>query len=94
MIKHKSLNPLNLFGLRRFDVPPKHFEYIVLPLKYNLEDSLSKWIYDNLKGRYYVGKALHINDADNQITISIKVGFEEAKEISYFTLACPLLKYT
>ena len=22
-----------------------------------------------------------------------KVGFEDAKELSYFTLACPLLKY-
>ena len=94
MIKHKDLNPLNLFDLRRFEVPPKHFEYIIIPLKYNLEDSLTKWIHDNLKGRYYVGKALNIDDADNQINISMKVGFEEAKEISYFTLACPHLKYT
>lgn len=93
MIKTKQLNALNLFDLRRFEVPPGHFEYIRIPMKYNLEDSLSKWIEDNLKGRYYLGRSLSLDD-NNQTAISIKIGFEEAKELSYFTLACPYLKYT
>ena len=94
MIKTVKVNPLNLFNLRRLEVPPAHFEYITIPLTYNLEDSISKWIKENLKGRYYTGKALTIVDDDNQVVVAIKVGFEEAKELSYFTLACPHLKYT
>ena len=93
MIKNKKANPLNFFQIRRLEVPPGHFEYSSIPLKYNLEDSLSKWIEENLKGRYYVGKDLGI-DKDNSLSIVIKIGFEEPKELSYFNLACPHLKYT
>ena len=93
MIKNNHLNALNLFEMRRFEVPPAHFEHICIPLKYNLEESLSKWIEDNLKGRYYLGKTLSLGD-DNQTVFLIKIAFEEAKELSYFTLACPHLKYT
>lgn len=93
MIKNKKANPLNFFEIRRFDIPPKYFEYITIPLKYNLEDSLSKWIEDNLKGRYYIGSALEIDD-NNSVTTILKIGFEDQKELSYFSLACPHLKYT
>mgnify|MGYP003642506342 CR=1 FL=1 len=93
MLKFKQLNALNLFDIRRFEVLPPHFEFICIPMKYNLEDSLSKWIEDNLKGRYYLGKTLSI-DNNNQTIVALKIGFEEAKELSYFTLACPHLKYT
>ena len=85
-------NPLNLFDIRSLKFPPGHFEYINLPMKYNIEDTLSKWITKNLKGRYYIGKTSHI-DNENKVTLGIKVGFEEPKELSFFTLACPYLKY-
>lgn len=92
MIKIKEPNPLNLFELRQLKVPPEHFEYILLPIRYNLQDSITKWINEHLKGRFYIGKTLDI-DKTNSVTTMLKVGFEEAKEMSYFTLACPHLKY-
>jgi hypothetical protein len=61
-------------------------------MKYNLEHNLIRWIGENLKGRYYLGKSLTLSN-DGQIENVLKVGFEEAKECSYFTLACPYLKY-
>ena len=88
----KKPNPLNFFGCRQSKVPPPYFEYIVLPQRYNLEDSINRWIDEHLKGRYYVGKTVSV-DSTNTINTALKVGFEEPKELSYFTLACPLLKY-
>ena len=92
MLKTKEPNPLNLFEIRRLKVPSPHCDYIKLPLKYNLEQSLIKWITENLKGRFYVGKSMTLREEGGAETVC-KVGFEDAKELSYFTLACPLLKY-
>jgi len=92
MLKNKDPNPLNLFELRRLKIPPPHCEYINLPLKYNFEQSITKWIYDNLKGRFYVGRTVCLKE-EGGTEIVCKVGFEDPKELSYFTLACPLLKY-
>ena len=92
MNKIKEPNPLNLFGIRRLNVLPKHFEYISMPMTYNLEEALVKWIEDHLKGRFYVGKSIGV-DKENQVQTCIKVGFENSKELSFFTLACPHLKY-
>lgn len=73
-------------------MPPPYFEYILLPTRYNLDKSLIKWITNNLKGCFYVGKTITVN-SDNSLENMTKVGFEDAKELSYFTLACPHLKY-
>jgi hypothetical protein len=83
----KSPNALELFKVRKTDYPLKHFEYTVIPKTYNLEQSLQNWIKDNSKGRYYIGT---VRDKQGQ---SLKIGFENKKELSYFILACPLLKY-
>ena len=91
-MKVKEPNALNFFEIRRSLLPPPYFEYILLPTRYNLEQSLVKWIELHLKGRFYVGKSVAVNGSNN-IEQMTKVGFEEAKELSYFTLACPYLKY-
>ena len=91
-MKLKDPNALNFFEIRRVIVPPPHFEYIILPTRYNLANSLIKWIEQNAKGRFYVGKTISLSN-DNHIESMTKIGFEEAKELSYFTLACPYLKY-
>jgi hypothetical protein len=88
----KKPNPLNFFDCRQSRVPPPYFEYICIPLRYNLEASINKWINENLKGRYYLGRSINIDSA-NTVNSALKIGFEEPKELSYFTLACPLLKY-
>lgn len=92
-LKIKKANRLNFFGVRKANSSPPHFEYITIPLHYNLERSMDKWIHDNLKGRYYIGRTLKINPIDRSISEVLNIGFEEPKELSYFTLACPHLKY-
>lgn len=91
-IKIKDPNPLDFFNLRQPKKPPPHFEYINIPMSYNLEHVISKWILYHLKSRFYVGKGIFIN-RENKILDCLKIGFEDPKELSYFTLACPHLKY-
>lgn len=90
--KELTVNPLEVFRLRKLQFPPAHFEYVDITTSYNLKDAVEKWIEHNLKNRYYIGKGLFI-DSENKIAPSLKVGFEEPKELSYFMLACPHLKY-
>jgi hypothetical protein len=92
MIKNRNPNPLNVFEVRRVKSAPPHFEYVNLPMKYNLEESLVKWIKQNLKNRFYTGKNVTL-DSDNKLIQVLTVGFEETKDMSYFMLACPHLKY-
>ena len=92
MIKNKKPNPLNVFEVRQVKSAPPHFEYVNLPMKYNLEESLVKWIKQNLKHRFYAGKNVTL-DEDNKLIQVLTVGFEETKDMSYFMLACPHLKY-
>lgn len=93
-LMHKSLtvNPLEVFGIRRATVPPIHFEYADLVLPYNMKDALEKWIESNLRSKYYIGRS-SIIDSENKLNYSLRIGFEEPKELSYFMLACPHLKY-
>ena len=90
--KIKEPNALNYFELRKLNRIPPHFEFISIPIPYNLQKSIEKWILSNLKGRYYIDKNIDVDDSDT-IQSVLKVGFEEGKEMSYFTLACPHLKY-
>jgi hypothetical protein len=92
MIKNKKINSLNVFEVRKVKSAPPHFEYVNLPMKYNLEESLVKWIKQNLKHRFYTGKNVSL-DSDNKLIQVLTVGFEETKDMSYFMLACPHLKY-
>lgn len=73
-------------------MPAPHCDYIHIPFAYNLENTLVKWITENLKGRFYVGVGVNITESGNTEQVT-KIGFEDTKELSYFTLACPLLKY-
>tara|TARA_B110000503_G_C7025820_1_gene361783 strand:- start:379 stop:660 length:282 start_codon:yes stop_codon:yes gene_type:complete len=92
MIKKGIPNPLNVFKVRQVKSAPPHFEYVNIPIKYNLEQSLVKWIEANLRHRFYIGKNVSI-DSENKLIQVITVGFEENRDMSYFMLACPHLKY-
>lgn len=91
-LHNTKLNPLNFFGVREVKSPVLHFEYVTIPLKYNLEKTIIKWINKNCKGRFYVGKTVQLDKAD-KVSTQLKIGFENHKELSYFILACPHLKY-
>jgi hypothetical protein len=92
MLSLDKINPLNVLGCREVGDPPPHFHYLNIDLKYNMIVSLKQWIYENLRSRFYLGESLQL--ANNHFVIQIKIGFEEPKEVSFFLLACPLLKYT
>ena len=89
----KDPNPLNFYNARQLSVLPPHFQSIDINIQlYNLEDTICRWILTSLKGRFYCARSISLS-SDNQLRQTIKVGFEEPKELSYFTLACPHLKY-
>lgn len=93
MIRNNTLNPLSIFDVRQSNTAQPHFVYMNIPVRYNVEQSLIRWISSNMKNKFYIGRNL-ILDTDNTITAVITIGFEEHKDLSYFVLACPLLKYT
>ena len=92
MLHKKAANPLNVFKVRQVKSAPPHFEYINIPSKYNLEQSLAKWIKTHCKHRFFVSRNI-ILDNERKLLNVITVGFEENKDMSYFMLACPHLKY-
>ena len=89
----RNPNPLNIIGRRRVAFLLPFFESVNLKNRYNLCDSIEKWIDTNLKGRYYVNNGFGIDDTGKHVTNRLTVGFENKKELSYFMLACPHLKY-
>ena len=90
-LKAGKANPLNYFNLRRVDFACPHFKYTTID-KCNptLIKSLDAWISKNLNNRYYIGQGIGL-DSSNTIVYNTRIGFESEKELSFFTIACPLL---
>ena len=42
MVKLKEPNPLNVFGIRRTKIQPKHFESIAINYTYNMEEEIGR----------------------------------------------------
>ena len=82
-----------MLDLRRTKFCPPHFSTVNLGKRYNLEHSIGEWIEHNLSGRYFMGNNVDL-DSENKIQNVLTIGFEDAKELSFFMLACPHLKYT
>jgi hypothetical protein len=91
-VKLKDPNPLDVLSKRRVAYCPPHFETTNVNKSYNLENAISEWIIENLKGRFYIGNNVDL-DKSNNVKSVYTIGFENASEMSYFMLACPHLKY-
>ena len=90
--KTNQINPLNYFNCRQFTKKPRGLEYLKLNFNWNdNQELLEKWILENLKGRFYIGKHLDV-DVNGKISNQILVGFENPKELSIFNLSCPFIK--
>jgi len=89
----KEPNPLDVLNLRRVDFCPPHFSKTEMPRRYNIEAAICDWIEYNLKGRYFFGASVGVNKQNN-LEPNYTIGFENAKELSFFMLACPHLKYS
>ena len=85
-------NPLNFFKIRKLEYLGPHMEYLDIAPNYNLEKALENWITSNCKSRFYIGRGITTEQGTTAET-KIRIGFEDPKELSYFALACPLLKY-
>jgi hypothetical protein len=93
MLKHGEANPLNIYGLRRLNYCPPHFEEVLFDL-YVHEKYLTDWIYENLEGRFYMGQRTVVrppNEADKPTFIQTVVAFENASEATYFSMFLPQL---
>lgn len=90
-LKNGKPNPLNYFNMRRVGFACPHFKYFTIN-KFNPEliRSIDSWIDKNLNNRYYIDKGISLNSS-NSIIYNITIGFESAKELSFFTIACPIL---
>jgi|TARA_B100000035_G_scaffold311337_1_gene320728 hypothetical protein len=91
-VKLKDPNPLDVLELRRVKFCPPHFANITVSKRYNMEQAICDWITESLSGRYFFGNSVILDD-NNNITQVYQIGFESQKELSFFMLACPHLKY-
>ena len=91
-LKNGKPNPLNYYNLRRVEFACPHFKYTTIE-KYNptLLKNIDTWIKKNLNHRYYVGQGITL-DNTNTFVHNTRIGFENEKELSFFTIACPHLQ--
>lgn len=87
MLKHGEVNPLNVFGLRKLDHCPPHFECVAFD-PYASDKTIQDWIYENLSGRFYLGYH-DVNNSSGQFQRQMTVGFELTSEATYFSLFLP-----
>lgn len=85
-----DLNPIEVLKQRKLKTIPPHF------LKARISESeifegLEDWVKSKLKGRYCLGKQPSI-DKSGTLRSTYYIGFEDQKELTYFMLACPMLR--
>lgn len=83
-LKHGDVNPLVVFGLRRLDHKPPHFEPVYFDTKVN-DKVITDWVWENLDGRFFYGDHF-LPAANGSITMQKVIAFEEKSEASYFCL--------
>lgn len=84
MLKHGTVNPLNVFGLREVTHCPPHFQPVNFDLRVDV-GSIKNWIYENLEGRFWLGDHFYTNGNGN-IDMQKCVAFEEHSEATFFSL--------
>lgn len=91
MIGNKDINPLNVFGLRKMEHCPPHFQQVTFKSKVN-NATIENWIYDNLSGRFYFGYVYQAGEST--VESYTLIGFEEQAEASYFMLCLDSIQAT
>ena len=85
-----DLNPLDVLKQRKLKTLPPHFSKIKIT-ESEMFEGVEDWIKTKLKGRYCLVRYPNIDNSGNLKTTSV-VGFEDQKELTYFMLACPILR--
>jgi hypothetical protein len=86
-----DLNPLNIIKKRKLTSVPPSFLKVQINDFDLFDDDLENWIISRLRGRYSIVKLPFI-DENGGLKLANFVGFEDHKEITYFTLACPYFR--
>ena len=90
--KTKEPNSLNYFDCRKFSKKPDGLQILKLQTDHTeTNEHIEKWILENLKGRYYIGRHLDV-DRNGTIKNYLLVAFENPKELSIFNLSCPYIQ--
>lgn len=85
-----DLNPLDVLKQRKLKTLPPHFSKIKVS-ETELFEGLEEWIRIKLKGRYCLVRIPNIDNGGSLKSTTV-VGFEDQKELTYFMLACPILR--
>ncbi len=85
-----DLNPLDVLKQRKLKTLPPHFSKVKVT-ESEIFEGVEEWVKVKLKGRYCLVRHPNIDTAGNLKTISV-IGFEDQKELTYFMLACPILR--
>jgi hypothetical protein len=85
-----DLNPLDVLKQRKLTIVPAHFKKIVVTDS-ELFEGIEDWVKKKLKGRYFIARQPSI-DKNGSLRSTNFIGFEDQKELTYFMLACPLLR--
>lgn len=83
-LKHGEVNPLAVFGMRRMEHCPPHFE----PVYYNStgnDKEILDWVWESLDGRFYFGEHYRLEE-NGKTSLQKVIAFEEHSEASYFCL--------
>lgn len=93
----RDVNPLNVFDQRIVDYMPEHFTVINYTVAMEnafqapgkMVENISNWIYCKLDGRFHVMNCGIVNsdERQNEMVYLVKIGFEEAHESTFFSLA-------
>lgn len=83
-----KINPLSVLGVRKLNFIPSHFSKLTFA-HYIYVKPIDHWINYNLSGRYAVVTTQTLEN--NKIVNTLEIGFEDPKEITMFTLACPYI---
>lgn len=91
MMKEFVINPLDVLEERRLNFLPPHLEGLSIGHNniYYRSEQISQWIIENLKGKYFLGSVVKLED--NRLVTHQIVAFEDVRESTIFFLACPFL---
>lgn len=95
----REINPLNVLNQRNVDYIPDHFT--VIDYNVGMENAyqapnkmistISDWIFNKLDGRFHVINCGIVQNKTNanEMHYLIRIGFEQAEESTFFSLAYP-----
>ena len=93
MLKFGEVNPLAVFGLRRTNILPPHFERFIFDCQSGKDKEIADWVWEHLSGRFYFGDFYTTDPAQVSSKVSIQkvIAFEDPGEASYFGLMLPTI---